>query len=279
MFRIKAFVRRILPTPLFHILKDIQRRSLFASADGHSEEEHRTLELLESLPLTNRYCVDIAAQDGVAGSQTLRLFQRGWPGLAVECDARMFAILARMYRGFENVSLIRTRVVPDNVVSILRAVQCPRDFAFLSLDIDSYDYFVLDRLLEEFRPSLACVEINETIPPPLKFTVKSAPDHQWEGDHFQGQSIAQCHELCIRHRYDIVELSYNNLFLTPSELNVRPALTPEAAYDAGYRHMPDRAAKFHWNADMDPLLDMARPQAIEFIRRKFARYEGRYDLE
>ena len=103
--------------------------------------------------------------------------------------------------------------MPQNVVSILEAARCPRQFAFLSLDIDSYDHYLLDRILGAFRPGLICVEINETVPPPLKFTVSFHEDQQWAGDHFQGQSISKCHELCVRYGYAIVELHYNNLFL------------------------------------------------------------------
>ena len=174
---------------------------------------------------------------------------------------------------------MRTKVVPDNVVSILKAGLCPRDFGFLSLDIDSYDYFVLDQILSEFRPRVICVEINETVPPPLKFTVTFSRDHKWEGNHFQGQSICKCYELCVRYRYDIVELNYNNLFLVPAELNTCGALTPEIAYDTGYRLKADRRQKFPWNADMDELLDMSRAEAIEFLRSKFVTYLGRYTLE
>jgi hypothetical protein len=226
-----------------------------------------------------RYCVDIAAQDGVMGSQTLRLFQDGWSGLAVEFDGKMFAALSEMYSSFEHVSLVRAKVVPENVVSILEAARCPRDFGFLSLDIDSYDHYLLDQILAAFRPRLICVEINETVPPPLKFTVTFAEDHQWAGDHFQGQSICKCHELCVKYEYAIVELHYNNLFLVPAELNVWGALTPQIAYDLGYRLKADRQQRFPWNADMDGVLDMTPSDAMGFLQRKFEKYAGRYTLE
>jgi hypothetical protein len=279
MSRTKALLRRFLPEPAFRFLKTVQRRLEFGRLSGHSDDEQIVLKYLEVVSAANKYCVDIAAQDGVMGSQTLRLFQEGWSGLAVEFDGRMFAALSQMYRGFEHVSLVRTKVVPRNVVSILEAALCPRDFGFLSLDIDSYDYYLLDQILGAFRPRLICVEINETVPPPLKFTVTFSEDHQWGGDHFQGQSICKCHELSVKYEYEIVELHYNNLFLVPAELNVWGALTPGAAYDAGYRLKPDRQQKFPWNADMEDVLDMPPAEAIVCLQRKFAEYVGRYTLE
>jgi len=279
MTAVKALLRTVLPAPAFRFLKDIQRRLEFRRTDSHSEDEHIARKYLEALAPASKYCVDIAAQDGVMGSQTLRLFQAGWSGLAVELDGRMFAAMSRLYQAFDDVSLVRTKVVPDNVVSILQAARCPREFAFLSLDVDSYDHYLLDPILDAFRPRLICVEINENIPPPLKFTVTFGENQHWTGDHFQGQSICKCHELCLKHRYDIVELHYNNLFLVPAELNTWTALSPLAAYDAGYRLKADRAQRFPWNADMEAVLSLPPREAAEFLERKFAPYAGRYLLE
>jgi len=279
MRRVKAIVRAVLPGPIFDFLKSVQRRINFARNAGFSDEERLTRHYLDSMPALTRYCVDIAAQDGVAGSQTLNLFKNGWTGLAVEYDAKMFAILSSTYAVFENVSLIRTRVVPANVVSILHAALCPRNFGLLSLDIDSYDHFILEQILGAFRPSLICVEINETIPPPIAFTVTYDPDHHWDGNHFQGQSIAKCYELCVRYSYDIVELHYNNLFIVPRELNSHGALSPGAAYDAGYRNRTDRKEKFPWNSDMEAIMTMSTEDAKRFLEEKFAKYKGKYTLE
>lgn len=275
----KTLARQVLPKPAFETLKAVQRRVAFLKKSGFSEEEGTIRRYLEALPLTNKYCVDIGAQDGVSGSQTAALFKNGWTGIAVEGDPAMFAVLSRLYHGLRSVHLARALVSPDNVVSLLTSYSCPEDFSFLSLDIDGYDYFVLEQILASFRPRLICVEINETIPPPLVFTVKFDPQHAWRGDHFQGQSICKCHELCVRHGYDIVELLYNNLFIVPREINSYRALRPEEAYDAGYRNRPDRAAKFPWNVDMEAVLTMSRLEAIDFLNDKFARYAGQYVLE
>jgi hypothetical protein len=275
----KQMLRSALPSPVFDRLKMVQRRIQFARQRGFSEEEGRIAAYLGSLPAVKRYCVDIAAQDGIGGSQTLALFKSGWAGLAVEYDPRIFAVLAEFYSVFDDVALFRTKVTPGSVRDLLRSAGCPREFGFLSLDIDSYDYFVLDEILAEFRPALMCVEINEMMPPPLRFTVRYDPAHFWRGDHFQGQSISQCDLLCRKYDYQILELHYNNLILVARELNPHRALSVNEAYDAGYRNKPDRASKFPRNADVDALLEMTRDDAIAFVHRLFAAYAGRYILE
>lgn len=241
-------------------------------------EEHVVGRLLQLLAIEEGFAVDVAACDGVTKSNTFGLYAAGWSGLAVEGDPARFASLARAYRRFPDVSLARLWVTPDNVVPLLRGHRAPADFGFLNLDIDGYDHFVLAALLEEFRPALICAEINEKIPPPLKFTVLYDPDYVWAEDHFYGQSLSQLDELARSFGYALAELHYNNAFLVPSERSPLPALTPEEAYAAGYRDRPDRHELFPWNADMEELHALDTREQLAFLERRFARYGGRYEL-
>jgi hypothetical protein len=240
------------------------------------EEQSRIVHYLERLKLPNKVCVDIGAGDGVTMSNTFALFLDGWRGLAVEYDPTRFAHLARTYARLD-ANIARCKVTPENVVSLLEGHQVPYEFGMLSLDIDGYDYFVLEQLLSKFRPSLICAEVNEKIPPPLKFTVNYDPSYSWAGDHFYGQSTSQLDRLCRQHDYAWVELHYNNAFLVPNELNVFPALTVDEAYKRGYLEQADRKEKFPWNANVEQLQTMPPDEALGFVRTLFSRYEGKFE--
>jgi len=69
--------------------------------------------------------VDIAAQDGISGSQTVYLFKHGWEGMAVECDPKMFSALSDLYRKIDKISLFRTTVNPHNILALLAGAGCP----------------------------------------------------------------------------------------------------------------------------------------------------------
>jgi hypothetical protein len=237
---------------------------------SYGDEQILIAKYLKELKVESRQCVDIAASDGVTMSNTYSLFRQGWGGLAVEYDAHTFARLAHTYRKFQDVNLAKCKVTPLNVMSLLKANAMPEKFGFLNLDIDGYDYFVLEQLLREFRPSLICVEINEKIPPPVKFTVKWDPNYFWTSGNFYGQSISQLYTLCPLFGYSLVELYYNNAFLVPSEIKLFPNLTPEEAYQKGYRNQPDRLERFPWNANLEPLLSLPPEAAVDFINRYFS---------
>lgn len=232
---------------------------------------------VSTLNLENGYCVDIAASDGISMSNTYSLYKDGWSGLAVECDARKFSELASNYINFPHVNLAKCMVTPQNILSLLAANEVPERFELLNFDIDGYDYFVLKRIMGNYRPKLICAEINEKIPPPIKFTVKWDPAYIWAEDHFYGQSISQLHMLAAKHQYALVELHYNNCFLIPLEYSPRSSLTPEEAYQSGYLGKPDRKRKFPWNDNMEEVLHMEPDDALVYINNFFGKYKGLYD--
>jgi hypothetical protein len=258
--------------------KQLRRIRRFTRASRYSrfDEEKIIHEMISATVPKPPFFVDIGAGNGVTDSNTCLLAIKGWQGLSIEPDPLQFSELAKEYECFPGVRLSRGVVTPNNIVSLLRANDVPKTFSLLSLDIDGYDYFVLGELLTYFRPVILCVEINEKIPPPIKFSVKWDPHYVWKGDHFYGQSISQLGGLASEHRYEIVRLEYNNVFLVSKENCKMPSVTPNEAYRDGYLTRPDRLKRFPWNADMESLHCMSSGDALSFLQRAFEKYEGKY---
>ena len=280
--QIKRILNQLL-RPMRLEIRRIEERESSTSFSTHSmvggsflEEDAIIATYLEQLDIQGKFCVDIGASDGISMSNAYLLFQNGYEGLAVECNSENFSKLASAYKSFQQVNLAKCKVTPSNVVDLLNANSVPKQFAFLNIDIDGYDYFVLDAVLTSFRPSLVCAEINEKIPPPIRFTVLYDPNHMWQGDHFYGCSISQLQLLCIKHDYALTCLHYNNAFLIPVEMYAGESMSPEEAYKQGYSERPDRKEKFPWNANVEELLFLPPQEALAFIDRFFANYRGQY---
>jgi hypothetical protein len=230
------------------------------------------------LPRNHHYtAVDLGAGDGVRHSNTHALFTSGWKGLAVDGDADRSYRLARAYRYYPNVFTCRHRITPENVVSLLDAYEIPSEFEVLSIDIDSYDYWVLDALLGKFRPRIVVTEINEKIPPPIRFIVKYDPDFTLQ-HHFFGYSIASLEDLCARHNYALMSLEYNNAFIAPRELPRVSGRDAATVYREGYLDRPDRRKKFPLNQDMEVLHSMSPAAGLKFLSDFYARHTGKYEL-
>lgn len=275
-----SLAKRSLKSGLAALGVELRRIRPAGSAAGFSNfgEESVLRALLEKAGDARRFFVDIGAGDGETSSNTCFLARQGWDGLSVEWDGGRFARMAYRYAAFPGARLLRARVTPDNVLALLAGAEVPEAFGVLSLDIDSYDHFVLDRLLSAHRPAVVCAEINEKIPPPIRFTVKWSPDHAWSYDHFFGQSLSLLEDLGKRHGYVLAGLEYNNAFLVPRDAPGAAPLTAEAAYRRGYLDRPDRLQRLPWNKDMEDLHAMSPAAAVSALRDRFAKYAGRYLL-
>jgi len=266
---LKQLIQKSIPAPLWRRLKEMQREAAFNGAGPYSFDEPTILRHVDGRPGITPFFVDIGAQDGVLGSQTLALAKRGWRGVNYEADAALFEGMTVRYAAMPEIKIRRELVTPGGVAEMLRRDGAPRQFGFLSLDIDSFDYYVLEAVLEDFEPSVICVEINEMIPPPIDFKVEYRPDIMWSGDRFQGFSIQAAKALCHRFGYAISELHYNNLLLVRSPGAQVSDEEIARAYAEGYALKPDRDRVFPWNAEYAGLLTVPPEQALARISALF----------
>ncbi len=255
------------------------RAAAIKSKFSNFNEQELIAKYLTQYPPKHRFCIDIGAGDGEKTSNSCALFHEGWAGLALEWDGEKFSRLAYKYAIYPSVRLSRSRVTPQNVQALLQSAEVPQNFGFLSLDIDSYDYFVLEKILEQYQPSLLCIEINEKIPPPIKFSVQWDENFRWTGDHFYGHSLAMLEMLALRFDYVIVGLEYNNAFLLPQKIFQGTKRSLTEIYVEGYLQKPDRLQRLPWNKDMEDLQNLNPEQVVEAIHNRFAKYAGKYFCE
>jgi hypothetical protein len=213
----------------------------------------------------------------VRWSNSYALLLEGWKALGIEADEQKYSLLSRLYRSFPLAHACQSRANPENIHSLLKNFDIESDFGVLCLDIDGNDYWILDAILTAFRPALVVTEINEKIPPPIRFAVKYDPDFALR-HHFYGYSIATLADLCARHRYGILQLEYNNAFIAPLELGRDRFLDADSAYAQGYRDRPNRKQRFPMNFDMETLLSMTPEEGLVFLRQFYSKEGGNYYL-
>jgi len=227
---------------------------------------------------TSKTVVDIGAGDGIRKSNSYHLFLKGWNGVGIEYGSRNAAKLANAYKYLPDVFACRCEVTPFNVVNLLKVYSVQKNFGILSLDIDGNDYWVLDAVLSEFRPSLIISEYNEKIPPPIKFVVNYSPSRTLR-HHFFGYSAAKLADLLAKHNYVLLEIEYNNVFLAPAELRGAATVSIEKAYRTGYLDRADRIEKFRANENMEILHNLSAKKGIEFLNEFYSEQKGEYQIE
>ena len=55
------------------------------------------------------------------------------------------------------------RVTPDNIIELFQQLKVPKEFDVLSIDVDSFDYWVW-RSLTAYRPRVVVIEYNSFLP-------------------------------------------------------------------------------------------------------------------
>ena len=212
---------------------------------SHSNEEELISKFVEELLPEDspKTAVDIGAGNGVRWSNSYALLKRGWKVLGVEADPEKYKLLSRVYSKFPRARACHSSANLENIHSLLQDAAVENNFAVLCLDIDGNDYWILDAILRRFRPALIVTEINEKIPPPIRFAVKYDPDFSLR-HHFYGYSIATLADLCARHGYGILQVEYNNAFIAPLEVGRDRFVDAETAYDRRLPGSPEPERAF-----------------------------------
>ncbi len=251
----------------------------FTRSYSHLKEDQIIDKYLKQISAPNNFIVDIGASDGVKMSNTYHLFKRGNVGITIEGNVDKHQRLLSNYSMFPDVECFNQKVLPNNIVQILKSGNTPKDFLLMDLDIDSYDYFILEAVLQSFQPIMIITEINEALPPPVKFKVLPNEKFDWSGGHFFGYSIACLDDIMNRFEYSLVELHYNNAILISNNFWNDEVLTTTEAYLSGYKSRSNRRKKFYYNNDLEYLFDLSSPEIINELNIYFADYEGKYLLD
>merc|ERR1712156_915319 len=113
--------------------------------------------------------------------------------------------------GHEDPSINLKKVMfwPDNIVQLFREFRVKTHFDLLSVDMDSYDWFMLERILEAgYRPRVVIIECNimfdvedsKSVMPPSD----RQPGRMWDGTRYMGASMLAIKRLLNRFSYSLV---------------------------------------------------------------------------
>ncbi|MEQ8479305.1 MAG: hypothetical protein RIC18_01520 [Hoeflea sp.] len=183
----------------------------------HSQEgEDGIIEhLLSLLPARDNWCVEFGAWDGVYLSNTYHLIEsNGYHAVLIEGSSERYAVLRKNMEKYKTVECMNRFVgfgADDGLDALLAQTGCPRDFDFLSVDIDGNDYHTI-KAMTDYRPKLICVEFNPTIPSIVSYVQPADPDVS------HGNSLRALYELGLEKGYKLACANRLNAFLVRADL-------------------------------------------------------------
>ena len=198
---------------------------------SQNEEDGIILALLEHAGITDRRFVEIGSgQSG--GNAALLAYECGWAGLMIDIVPEAIEKLRIRFGHNPSVVGVVAAVSPDNINQLLTDHGFTGDVDLLSIDIDSYDYWVLDAMTV-VSPRVLVVEYNARLGAERAVTIpKHAMLDQIPKDH-RGASLAALDKLARSKRYRLVvcdQTGTNAFFLRHDVAPDVPSVSVANAY-------------------------------------------------
>ena len=198
------------------------------NVNSQNGEDGLIARIFEVIGTDTRQCCEFGAWDGVHFSNTRALLEDGWGGVQIEADAERYKQLEALYRDRDDVFTINAMVGTSGggLRALLEQHGAPLELDLVSIDIDGYDYEVLESL--GLKPRVVCVEVNAGHDPESR----EAVPEQIAANNV-GQPLARFVELGARLGYRLVGYSGNAFFLREDigHEDELPTVTPVEAYE------------------------------------------------
>lgn len=162
----------------------------------------------------NSWCVEFGAWDGVHLSNTCRLIrEENFSAVLIEGDKRKAGVLSRNFPEDQVLTLCSFVHFEgeDTLDQTLLRTSIPKDFDFLSIDVDGVDFHIFESL-QHFTPKIICIEYNPTIPNSVEFI--QARDFGVK----QGSSARAIVRLARQKSYSLVAQTHCNLIFVSNHL-------------------------------------------------------------
>jgi hypothetical protein len=181
-----------------------------ANRYSQNGEDGIVAELLKRLQIKRGWFVEFGAWDGKHMSNTYALAEDGWQGVYIEGEPDRFEDLLKTVQQFSGrLHAINAFVAAEgvgNLDELLATTPLPKEFELLSIDIDSFDWWVW-KSLQNYSPQIVIIEINSSFPLGRKYVQK--PDDP-KG---RGSSFSSMLELGREKGYSLVCHTGNMIFV------------------------------------------------------------------
>lgn len=186
-------------------------------------------EIFKRIGVTNRYFVEIGAEDG-RENNSLYLLAQGWDGCWIEANQQHTASVNKNFNHLittHRLNVINEFVTTKNINPLFKTAKIPETFDFLSIDIDGNDYWIL-QALDKYTPRVICAEYNALVGSQTDWVMPYNPNYIFNGSTLFGASLLALDKLLSKKGYILVacSLAGNNAFFVKKSLAKNKFLNP-----------------------------------------------------
>jgi len=218
------------------------------------------------------YVIDIGASSGVATDPVYTfIVDPKFKGLCIEGNKEKVGFL----RQKTHFAIHDDYIYPHTILDVFERHGVPKTFDILKIDIDGYDLDVLRRILSIYRPRIIIAEINEKIPPPIRFEVLYKENYAWDNSHFYGFSIAAGDKVFSEHGYRIQQIyDLVNVICIDESMAFKAIPSIKDMYKEQYIDAPGRGEELWWNFDVNHWLTLDEPDELAFEIGRYFQFKN-----
>lgn len=168
-------------------------------------------EIFTRIGTTNKFFVEFGiGKDGMENN-TIQLLLQNWSGAWMEGNPKTEQRVRNCYQREFAANKLRFKnayITAENVEQLFTDLAVPKEFDFLSLDIDGNDYWVW-KALKTYQPRVVCIEYNATFGAKTKWVMSYDPKFIWPGEtSYCGASLKSLELLGAEKGYKLVGCNF-----------------------------------------------------------------------
>lgn len=196
---------------------------------SQSGEDGIIEEIFKRIGETNKIFVEFGVGDGTENN-SLYLFLKNWRGYWLDGNLSSINKIKSRYDFLLKPGKLLAQhrfITAENIEMALGDLGIPKEFDFLSIDIDGNDYWVWQAIVN-YSPRVVAIEYNGNLGPEIKWVMKYQPDYVWRGTSYFGASLKSLELLGASKKYKLVGCSFTgtNAFFVREDLIGDSFFTP-----------------------------------------------------
>ena len=195
------------------------------------EEDGITLALLRAAGVRHRTFVEIGC-GSTGGNSAMLAYELGWSGLMVDASRKAVEGARQLFRFNSGVRVVKARLETKTIDGFLAANGAAGEVDFMSIDIDSFDYWLWNAITA-CTPRVLVMEYNGLFGRDRAITVPDAPRPSGAPKGYGGASLAALEKLARAKGYGLVlceDAGINAFFLRDDVAPDIPRLTAVQAF-------------------------------------------------
>ena len=160
--------------------------------------------IFDVIGTTNKYFVEFGSSGNDIGmGNTPNLRKKGFDGLLMDGSEHPYNNVINDKKYEVKIEFITA----SNINQLFEKYNVPREFDFLSIDIDGQDFHVWNKL-NNYSPRVVCIEICYHIELGNDKVMMLDDNWVWKGDHLYGSSLTALKNLGNKKGYSLVATCY-----------------------------------------------------------------------